>query len=126
MSQDDAIRAVAPERLEALRQPMQQGVSKVQPFGPRREPVLMSAAHPHGWKLEDLLDQLVIEVLAKCERLRGDLRPVARQVLGNNEVILERLQQAANRQRESVAALAAYAPDQGPTGTPRVGTGSLT
>lgn len=90
----------------------------------QRGPVLMSSDNPDGWKLEALLPQLRAEVFAKSERLVGDMRPVARHVLSNNAAVIGLLAQAEALVRESLAQLAAIAPDAGPGGTPRIGPGS--
>lgn len=86
--------------------------------------VLMSPDNPTGWKLEDLLAAIRRELEVKCAKIAGDDRAVARHVLANNRSIMEKLRLAEALQRESVAALAAFAPDQGPTGTPRIGVGA--
>lgn len=89
-----------------------------------RTPVLMSPQNPTGWKLEDLLEALRREVKAKCAKIADDSRPVARAVLRNNEQILGLLRQAEALQRDSYDRLNTMAPDEGPLGTPRIGTGS--
>ena len=91
-------------------------------------PVLMSAANPTGWKLEDLLDALRADLLAKNDRLQHVAEDqsgvVAATVFRNNMRIMILLAQAQVLQRDSLAQLATLGPDQGPTGTPRVGAGS--
>lgn len=87
-------------------------------------PVLMSPVNPDGWKLEDLLHQIYGEVKAKCRKIENDPRPVARQVLRNNQQIMGLLQQAAALQEDSYDKLDAIGPNQGPLGTPRIGEGS--
>ncbi|QSY98644.1 hypothetical protein J2J97_31740 (plasmid) [Rhizobium bangladeshense] len=89
-----------------------------------KAPILMSAENPTGWKLEDLLAQLRDEIVAKTNKIRDDDRPVAQLVTQNNRTILQYLTAAENLQRDSIVALAAVAPDPGPTGRPRVGIGS--
>lgn len=93
------------------------------PFGtePAPEPLLMSAENPTGWKLEELLTQLVTELQAKTAKIANDVRPAASTVHLNNLHIIRLLSQAAILQHQSVAALDAVAPDPGPLGTPRIG-----
>lgn len=86
--------------------------------------ILMGPTNPTGHKLEDLLDKLAAEVMAKSEKIANDARPVARQVLRNNQQIIGLLTQAAALQRDSYDKLDAMAPNEGPTGTPRIGVGS--
>lgn len=86
--------------------------------------VLMSPENPEGWKLEELFDQLCVEILAKCAKIQGDKRMEARAVLQNNYAIIGGLREAARRQRDSMEVLATIGPNQGPTGTPRIGVGS--
>jgi hypothetical protein len=95
-----------------------------------RQPVLMSAANPDGWKLEELLEQLREEVMEKNERLQGgefgiDAASTRRMMVRatvreQNERIIALLMQAALIQREILADLATLGPDQGPRGTARV------
>lgn len=84
----------------------------------------MSPSNPNGWKLEDLLQALRLEVQGKCLKIAADDRPVAKCVLGNNRAIMQLLAEAETLQRDSIASLDAFAPNQGPTGTPRIGEGS--
>lgn len=86
-----------------------------------KNPVLMTAENPNGWKLEDLLDQLVVEVQAKTAKISTDERPEARTVAGNNRQIIKNLKTAARFQRHSFTILRGLGPDQGPTGNARIG-----
>lgn len=86
--------------------------------------VLMGPDNPTGWKLEELLAQIGQEVDRKSAKIQNDDRPVARQVLRNNEQIIGLLMQAEAIQRSSYDLLNATAPDQGPLGKPRIGVGS--
>lgn len=88
--------------------------------------ILMSKDNPEGWKLEDLFHTLRDEIWAKQQRIKDDERPVAQRVYQNNNTILSLLSGCEKLQLDSVATLAAVAPDQGPTGTPRIGVGSET
>lgn len=87
---------------------------------PRSGLVLMSAEHPKGWKLEELLDQLRTELRAKNEKLANMDNAVGQIVRANNRHILRLLRECEDFQRNSMAALAQIGPDQGPTGTPRI------
>lgn len=78
--------------------------------------VLMSQTSPDGWKLEDLLATLIVEVVQKCLKIKDDTRPVARQVFRNNQQIIGLLCQAEALQRDSYDKLNAISPNQGPLG----------
>ena len=86
--------------------------------------VLMSPQNPTGWKLEELLAAIRDDIEVKCSKIAWDTSPTAGRVLANNRFIMSVLGEAERAQRDSIAALAALAPDQGPTGTPRIGVGS--
>jgi hypothetical protein len=94
------------------------------PDEPVQALVLMSRDNPHGWKLEELLDQLEVELKAKNEKLVGDDSDTAIRVLANNRRIITLLHQCALMQRDSIDALDRLAPDQGPLGRPRIGDGA--
>lgn len=83
--------------------------------------VLMSADNPNGHKLEDLLLKLRDELYRKNHRIKDDKSPTALTVLANNRRILSLLSVAEELQRDTIKALAALAPDQGPLGRPRIG-----
>jgi len=85
--------------------------------------ILMSATNPEGVKLEELLAQLQQEVTAKSAKIVSDTRPQARHVLRNNQQIIGLLMQAEALQRNSYDVLDAISANQGPTGTPRIGSG---
>lgn len=87
-------------------------------------PILMSAENPVGAKLEEHLRELVTEIEAKCRKIEADPRAQAQTVLHNNREIIAHLKQAVRHQEHSQRVLADMAPDQGPTGTPRIGKGS--
>ncbi|EIZ83677.1 gp50 protein [Methylobacterium sp. GXF4] len=86
--------------------------------------ILMSSDNPTGAKLEEHLAQLIAEIEAKCRKIEGDQRSEAQTVLHNNREIIGHLKLALRHQEHSQAVLAAMAPDQGPTGKPRIGVGS--
>lgn len=87
-------------------------------------PILMSADNPGGAKLEEHLQELIDEIEAKCARIADDQRPEARDVLRNNRDIIARLKECIAFQDHSLKRLNALGPNQGPTGTPRIGVGS--
>lgn len=84
----------------------------------------MSAENPTGAKLEEHLRALAGEIEAKCRKIEKDERPQAKTVLHNKREIIALLEQAGRHQEHSMKVLADMAPDQGPTGTPRIGAGS--
>lgn len=87
-------------------------------------PILMSSENPGGAKLEEHLRALIGEMEAKCGKIAADPRNVAKDVHRNNRDIIGRLRECVALQEHSQRILAAMAPDQGPTGTPRIGKGS--
>lgn len=85
----------------------------------------MSDRNPTGWKLEELADQLAEEIeFHKSPKIADDKRPEARHVLRNNQRIVGHLKIIAALQRDSYDVLSRLGPNQGPTGTPRIGAGS--
>lgn len=88
-------------------------------------PVLMSADNPTGWKFEELLAQLRLELHAKNDRVAGDTSPTSRMVQANNLGIIDLLSVIEGRQRDTLARLDALRPDPGPGGPPRIGAGSV-
>lgn len=88
-------------------------------------PVLMTPDNPTGWKLEDLVAQLKVEILAKCDRIKDDSRPQAMRVMLNNASIIALLDKIRVIQRGSLALLDQLGPDNGPLGAPRIGKGSI-
>jgi hypothetical protein len=87
-------------------------------------PVLISVDNPTGWKLEEMLPHLRHEVADKNARLAGDASATAVLVRSNNFRIPDHLLAAEELQRDTQARLDALAPDQGPSGTPRIGAGT--
>lgn len=86
--------------------------------------VLMSADHPEGWKLEELLAQIAQDLRVKNDHLEGDSKPTSRAVVLNNLGIIDCLALAEVRQRDTLRRLNVLGADPGPTGTPRIGAGS--
>lgn len=87
----------------------------------QKQPILMSAENPDGWKLEDLLAQVQKELMAKNLKIIGDDSKLACFVRGNNYVILTHLIAAEQLQRKSYEELAKLRPDEGPNGKARIG-----
>ena len=88
-------------------------------------PVLMSADNPTGWKFEELLAQLRLELHAKNDRIAADPSPIAKTARANNLGIIDLLSVIEGRQRDTLARLDALRPDPGPGGPPRIGAGSV-
>lgn len=90
-----------------------------------KTPVLMTPDNPDGWKLEELLKELAIELDEKNIRLAGKyevgkLPYSAKKIVRNNQRIIFRLEEAYELQQDTQEYLDSLGPDQGPTGTPRV------
>ena len=83
--------------------------------------VLMGRNNPNGWKLEELLNKLAIEVKTKCGYIEADSSIEARTVLRNNQQIIGLLQQAEALQRMSYDVLDNKAPNEGVNGKYRIG-----
>lgn len=86
--------------------------------------VLMSAGNPTGRKLEELLVEIAEDLRVKNDALEADLSPTSRAVRINNLGILDCLALAGVRQLDTLRRLDLIGPDQGPGGTPRIGTGA--
>ncbi|MGL1344929.1 hypothetical protein ACSTKE_01610 [Vibrio parahaemolyticus] len=88
-------------------------------------PVLMSRDNPTGWKLEELTEKLRCEIQAKSLNISGDMSIQAQTVTNNNFQIIGLLMQIEALQRQSFAVMSQLGEDQGPTGKPRLGVGSV-
>ena len=84
--------------------------------------ILMGRDNPNGFKLEDLLADVVDEIATKCSYIADDTSLEARHVLRNNQQIMGLLAQAAALQRLSYDILDAKAPNEGVHGKYRIGT----
>lgn len=82
------------------------------------QPILMSRDNPDGYKLEDLLSALRLEIEGKSMRVAQDPRAI--DLVRSNARIIKLLAEAEAVQREALAALDRLGPDQGPRGTPRI------
>jgi hypothetical protein len=83
--------------------------------------ILMGSENHNGWKLEDLLAQVKLEVSQKINKIINDPSPQAQLVVRNNLAIIEHLGSAEALQRSSGIVLDALRPNEGPTGIPRIG-----
>jgi hypothetical protein len=83
--------------------------------------VLMSNENHNGWKLENLLAQVKLEVSQKINKIINDTSPQAQLVVRNNLAIIEHLGAAEALQRSSYVVLDAMKPNEGPSGKPRIG-----
>lgn len=86
--------------------------------------VLMSRTKHDGWKLEELLLQMQIEIQLETNMVQQDVSDTAQTVKANNQAIIELLARAEELQRASLWALAKVAKDTGPAGKPRIGNSS--
>lgn len=86
--------------------------------------VLMSAGNPSGRKLEELLVEIAEDLRVKNDALEADPSPTSRAVRINNLGIIDCLALAGVRQLDTLRRLDLIGPDQGPRGTPRLGTGA--
>ena len=84
---------------------------------------LVSDDNPAGMKLEDILQALRAEVLVRCTKISGDVRPEALHVLANNVKVLEHLTAAIELASDSTATLnRAFGPSEAAHGgPPRIG-----
>jgi len=84
---------------------------------------LVSDDNPGGRKLEDVLLELRAEVLVRCTKISGDMRPEALHVMSNNMKVLEHLTNAIELAQDSTHVLdRAFGPSEaGKGGPPRIG-----
>lgn len=85
-----------------------------------KQMILMSAENPNGAKLEEHLEQMIEEVVAKTNKIATKDSVVAQLVTRNNMAIMEHLAAARALQVASNAVLDQVGKNQGPTGTPRI------
>jgi hypothetical protein len=83
--------------------------------------ILMGSENHNGWKLEDLLAQVKLEVSQKINKIINDQSPQSQLVVRNNLAIIEHLGAAEALQRSSYIVLDAMKPNEGPSGKPRIG-----
>ena len=84
---------------------------------------LISDENPAGRKLEDILLELRADVITRCTKISGDLRPEALQVMSNNMEVLHHLTAAIEIAQDSTHVLdKAFGPSQAEKGgPPRIG-----
>jgi hypothetical protein len=82
--------------------------------------ILMSAANPNGYKLEDLLAQLYAELVDKNVNILGDTRDLSKSIQANNAKVLEHLEAARCIQIDSYFQIDNASADQLPLGKPPV------
>lgn len=107
------------EPVDAALQPGHPGQSVALGLG-ASTPVLMSAQHDEGWKLEVLLLQVDRELATKNAKLAKVPGEVAARVHANNDAIRAMLRTCRLLQEQSLHTLDTLGPNQGPGGTPRV------
>lgn len=81
--------------------------------------ILVSAEHPEGWTIEDLMTEVQNDIVRRSQKILEDNRPEARQVLQNNIDILGLLTDCIDKARESTAVLKSLGPHV--DGKPRIG-----
>lgn len=100
-----------------------------------KNPVLMTHENPTGWKLEELAAQLITEMAAETTKVEGlllneaDPKNISALLIAktNNLAIVRLLQVIQETQEDTMQTFARYlGPDQGPTGTPRIGALEVT
>ena len=67
-----------------------------------KTPVLMTAENPEGWKLEELLEQLVVELHAKSNKIADVEAPAAKLYRATNSAIISRFLVLAEAQRDAI------------------------
>jgi hypothetical protein len=83
---------------------------------------LVSDSKPDGYRLEDILSVLRADIITRCNKISGDTRPEARQVLHNNMRVLGLIREAIQIAEDSTRILEkAFGPSiKG--GPPRIGS----
>jgi hypothetical protein len=84
---------------------------------------LVSDDNPGGRKLEEVLLALRAEVINRCTKISGDLRPESQHVMNNNMQVLHHLTEAIQLSQDSSVTLdRAFGPSEAATGgPPRIG-----
>lgn len=84
---------------------------------------LASQTNEDGFKLEDILTVIRADVIKRCDRIAGDTRDEAAQVLENNIQILQLLSQSIRLAEESTHVLnRSFGPASEAEDAPRIGT----
>ena len=81
---------------------------------------LVTEENPEGWKIEDILMVIQNDMFRRTQKIVGDNRPEAREVLNNNIEILGMLSKCIERATESTQVLdKSFGPHK--EGQPRIG-----
>lgn len=83
--------------------------------------LLMSKNNPNGWKLEELLKVIQIELNGKTQMISHDTCEVSKVIQENNNKIVGLLEHCIMIQNESMRQLDTLGENQGATGKPRIG-----
>ncbi len=81
--------------------------------------LLVTADHPDGWKLEDILTEIQNDMFRRSNKIIDDNRGEARKVLQNNIEILGLLTACIEKAHDSTAILNSLGPHE--DGKPRIG-----
>ncbi len=81
--------------------------------------LLVTADHPDGWKLEDILTEIQNDIFRRSNKIIEDGRAEARQVLQNNVDILRLLTTCIEKAQDSTGILNSLGPHE--DGNPRIG-----
>lgn len=84
---------------------------------------LVSEENPEGYKLEDILHAIRVDVITRCAKIMDDTKDEARQVLDNNMKILHILSEAIHCAEDSTRILdKSFGPSKSAAGgAPRIG-----
>lgn len=81
---------------------------------------LVTEENPEGWKIEDILSTIQDDMFRRTQKIVGDHRDEAREVLNNNIEILGLLSQCIDKAKESTKTLdRSFGPHK--AGKPRIG-----
>lgn len=83
------------------------------PIAPPIGPLLISRENPNGWKLEDLLHQVQVELGMINDRLMADRNPYARAMRDSNNRVIALLKTGEAHQRAGRAVLDEMGPGSG-------------
>jgi hypothetical protein len=81
--------------------------------------LLVTADHPDGWTLEDILTEIQNDIFRRSSKIIEDGRGEARKVLQNNIEILALLTACIEKAHDSTAILNSLGPHE--EGKPRIG-----
>jgi hypothetical protein len=80
----------------------------------KSDKILMGVDNHEGWKLEDLLGQLITEIKSKSDRISDSDHPQRDMIISHNDLIITYLVSARNLQKETYRQLDAIEPNRGP------------